>query len=255
MPAAWQSDAVSNREGTRPLFVKSLRIEKTYAMRLRRVAATVADFIHAHNDPAEPVTSGDAIQAALVRYAVAVIPWAQSVGNRMIAEVDARNKMHWHAAAKRISAGLADEIENAPTGEVMRALLAAQVDLITSLPREAAQQVHELVTANRVMGLRAELLTEKIRALGEITKSRAKLIAITETSRAGAVLTQARAESIDSTEYFWRSAGDASVRPDHRALNGRVFKWASPPISDTKSGTRAHPGCIWRCRCYAEPIF
>jgi SPP1 gp7 family putative phage head morphogenesis protein len=172
----------------------------------------------------------------------------------MIAEVNARDKRAWAAASRKIGEGLRREIDATPVGEVIRARLAEQVDLITSLPREAAERVHLLALERISNGERAASLADEIMRTGEVTRSRANLIARTETSRTATELTRARALSVGSTHYVWKTVGDSDVRPDHKKLNGRVFAWDDPPIADARSGARAHPGSIYNCRCWASPI-
>lgn len=50
------------------------------------------------------------------------------------------------------------------------------------------------------------------------------------------------------TEYIWQSRDDDQVRPAHRARDGDVFQWVSPPPG-------GNPGFDYGCRCVAEPVF
>lgn len=136
----------------------------------------------------------------------------------------------------------------------MRELLDEQVTLIQSIPLEAAKRVHELTLKGLEDSTRAKQIAQEILRSNEVAASRAMLIARTEVARTAATLKQARAESIGATHYIWRTSHDSDVRSDHKALDGKVFAWKDPPISDVASGTRSNPGCIWNCRCYAEPI-
>lgn len=101
--------------------------------------------------------------------------------------------------------------------------------------------------------MRAEELAKELAATGQVTRSRAALIARTETARASSGLTQARAMHIGADSYIWRTAGDADVRKEHRKHNGKVFKWSDPPIAGT-NGMRYHAGAGPNCRCYPEPV-
>jgi len=148
---------------------------------------------------------------------------------------------------------LRQEIATAPTGIMLREQQAAQVGLITSLPVEAGERVHRLVLEGIVQGTRADVTAREIARTGEVTAGRATLIARTETSRVSTLLTQARAQHVGSEEFVWRTSGDSDVRPSHKALNGKTFRWDAPPLCDAPDH-RALPGCIWNCRCYAEPI-
>ncbi|MCX6630484.1 MAG: hypothetical protein NTW28_22950, partial [Candidatus Solibacter sp.] len=58
------------------------------------------------------------------------------------------------------------------------------VGLITSIPINAAEKVHEMVTGNLGTGARPISLVDEIMKMGDITRNRAVLIARTETARA-----------------------------------------------------------------------
>lgn len=225
--------------------------ETHYARQLRKVARHIDDIIKgfAFDDIAK-ASSG--IWDALHRYATLLTPWAEAVGERMVAEVASRDKQAWRAVSAEMGATIKRELDTAPVGVRTRKLMAEQVSLITSLPIEAAQRVHGVAIEGLSTGTRASTIAEDILRTGAVTKSRATLIARTEIGRAATALTQARAEHIGSTHFIWRTAEDSDVRDTHRALNGKSFRWDAPPECDP--GHRALPGSIWNCRCFAEPI-
>ena len=233
-------------------FIRSRKAEIAFAAKLRKVARHIADLVREF-EPDE-FAGRVFLQEALRRYAIAIGPWANAVARRTIAEVAARDANSWRKVAAQLGIALRREIETAPTGQAMEKLLHEQVQLITSLPLEAAERVHELTTAGIVEGTRAKEISAKIMETGEVAKSRANLIARTEVARTASVLTQVRAEHVGSTHYEWLTAGDSDVRPDHKILNGRVCAWNDPPIADQRTGARAHPGQIYNCRCIAIPI-
>lgn len=177
----------------------------------------------------------------------------------MLLEVDGRDRDAWRALGTTISTQLHQDIRNAPVGERMRELLGLQVSLIKSIPIEAAERVHELATKARIEGTRAREIAEEIARTNTVTKSRAVLIARTETARAASVFIQARCEAIASTHYIWRTSLDGAVRDGHKAMENKVCEWANPPAVDEGTPERPrimhhHPGEIWNCRCYAEPV-
>ncbi|WP_265340329.1 phage minor head protein, partial [Salmonella enterica] len=83
-------------------------------------------------------------------------------------------------------------------------------------------------------------------------KSRADLIARTELGRATGALDQARALSIGSNGYIWRTAEDGDVRHSHREMEGKFVEWGRPPTLDGMTG---HAGELPNCRCYKEIVF
>lgn len=227
-----------------------MRAERIYGKQLKQLARHVGQIVSGFDDPGDIHTLG----ALLKKYAEALIPWARVTAGKMISEVNQRDIEGWRNNGLKISESLRKEIINAPTGEVVRSLLDAQVDLITSIPLDAAKRVHELTLKGLEGSRRADEVAAEIMRTGQVTESRAMLIARTETSRTASVLVQARAQHVGSEMYIWRSSGDGDVRTDHRKLNGKSFRWDAPPVADERTGARAHPGSIYNCRCYAEPI-
>jgi SPP1 gp7 family putative phage head morphogenesis protein len=202
------------------------------------------------------------IEQAMRAYSAAIRPWASASAQRMIAEVNRRNLTAWQQHTTGMAAGIRATIASAPIGTEVQELLAQQVDLITSLPWDAARRVQEasleaMATGARYPERQAEIEQELSELNPQATeawlRTRATLIARTETARAASVLTQARAEHIGSESYIWRTAGDARVRPSHRKLNGSSQQWSKPPLSDPPDH-HSHPGQIWNCRCVALPI-
>lgn len=69
----------------------------------------------------------------------------------------------------------------------------------------------------------------------------------------GTILSQIdayRNQSTGSTRYIWRSMEDDRVRPKHRELDGKEFKYDDPNGGDDGQ----LPGEPIRCRCYADPV-
>lgn len=170
----------------------------------------------------------------------------------MLADVSARDSQTWMELSGELSKALRDEIRNAPTGELMREMLAEQVTLIKSLPLEAAQRVHDLTLKGIEDGTRAKEIAKEIARSGEVSMNRANLIARTEVARTASKLTEARATHIGSEGYIWRTSKDSDVRHSHKEMEGKYVRWDTPPkLSD---GTVTHAGQIYNCRCYPEPV-
>lgn len=241
-----------DKRSPKSVWVKARKYERAYATQLRKIAHSIDTLCKQFNP--DEWASNHWIVTALEQYAKTIEPWAEAVGAKMVAEVAIRDRNAWREIGQQIGRSLHREIEQAPTGHVMRQRLADQVDLITSLPREAGERVHALTIEGISNGTRAKEIAAKIFETGEVSRSRASLIGRTEVSRTATELVRARAEYIGSTSYIWRTAGDSDVRRDHKALSGKVFDWSSPPVADARTGARAHPGCIYNCRCYPELI-
>ena len=102
-------------------------------------------------------------------------------------------------------------------------------------------------------GMRTEEIAKKIKSrLGE-TNRRAEFLARQETNLFLAAYEKARYLDVGIDRYIWITRDDSSVRPEHKLLHGRVFKFENPPIAST-SGDRNNPGESFGCRCIASPI-
>ncbi len=238
------------RKEARERFLAGRRAETQYSTTLRKLAKQI-DMIVRGIAP-EGVLSDPAVLIDMLRrYAETITPWAEAVAKRMVSDVSHRDAAAWVKHGQAIGQALKQEIDRAPIGAEMGASLARQVRLIRSIPLKAAERVHKLTLEAITTGRRASEIAKDIMASGEVSKSRAMLIARTEVSRTATALTQARAQFIGSTSYIWRTAHDGDVRPSHKAMEGQAVPWNDPPVLDN---LRGHAGELPNCRCFCEPI-
>lgn len=222
---------------------------RIYAAQLRLLAKQVGRII-------ADVSPDDAIAASrlnnlLRKYAETLDPWARRIAERMVEDVNMRDLATWRSMGVEISAGLKREIQRAPANDIINSLVNIQVDLIKSIPIDAAIRVNGLAIQIVESGERSKSIIADIMRSGEVAMSRAKLIARTEVARTAATLTQSRAQSIGSSGYIWRTSRDGDVRPSHMAMQGKFVAWNDPPTLDNLTG---HAGCLPNCRCWAEVI-
>lgn len=238
---------LDRKKSRNPVSVK--RAERIYSSQLVKLASHVGQIIGGF-PPADPSVV-PTLSDMLRRYAEALKPWAAAQAAKMIAEVNQRDIAGWKAMGGVISAELQREILTAPTGETFRKLQAQQVELIQSIPLDAAKRVHELTIKGLEDSRRADAIAAEIMRSGEVAKNRAMLIARTEVSRAASNLTEARARHVGSDGYIWRTSKDGDVRPSHKAMAGKLVQWGDPPTLDGMTG---HAGCLPNCRCWAEVL-
>jgi SPP1 gp7 family putative phage head morphogenesis protein len=230
----------------RTAWAHSRRAETHYATQLRKLVRNIEFIISGGVDQENP-TDTSVIEQMLLAYANLITPWAETTAERMLADIDQRGRRAWAQHSRTMSRALAEEIETAPTGAILRQLQQEQVTLIKSLPLQAAERVHEAAQRGILNASRGEDIVADIMRTGLVTRSRAVCIARTETSRVASNLTEARARYVGSVKYIWRTADDVDVRDDHKKLNGKVFEWNNPPIADKRAGVKAHPGTIYNC--------
>ena len=245
-----------DRTGKRSKFQHAQAQEREYAKLLQQVAKQVGVIVKAFTKNGTPYNTGE-MQRLLGEYAKLLLPWARSVAEVMVRDVARRNERQWRQNSKDMGKAMRREVTEAPTGQALRDFLEENVVLITSLPTEAAQRVHKLTTEALSSGRRAEEIAKDILETGNVTASRARLIARTEVARTAAGLTMARAEYVGSEGYIWRTSGDSDVRESHKEMEGKYVRWDTnggkgPHLSD---GTTTHAGMIYNCRCFAEVIF
>lgn len=237
-------------------FQKVHRAELYFARQLRLVAQHVGSIVNALA-PSGVVENLSGLNIALEKYSDMLRPWAHAVARRSVEEVARRDLAAWTNLGREIGRGLAEEIRRAPTGEVMKEQMEGRVVLIQSLPREASRRVHKFVIEGMEGGRRAAETAKEIALTGHVTKSRAMLIARTETTSCATALVEARHRAIGGEEYAWETTGDADVRDDHRHLQGKIIKWKEPPIAGSGKGgiaVRYHAGAGPNCRCWPRPI-
>jgi SPP1 gp7 family putative phage head morphogenesis protein len=240
-----------NRSGKRPSgFDRSRRAEVRYSAALKRAARAIGSIVTTVWHPDDQSSVGRVI-SVLNHYGRLIEPWAEAVARGMIEDVAHRDKRAWFEAADKMGRQLRQEINDTPVGHVMRQRLEDQIVLIRSLPIEAAERVRHLTNESLTNASRSSEIANEIMRSGEVARSRAELIARTETARTATELTKARAENIGSTAYIWRTAHDGDVRPSHKKMDGQVVRWDDPPTLD---GLTGHAGCLPNCRCFPEPI-
>lgn len=232
-------------------FDRVRRAEHHYGVQLRKIAREVGRIVEGYppGDPSlEPL-----IRQHLRAYADLLFPWAKTTAASMLVDVSRRDEKVWQKLTENMGAAMRMELRSAPMAPVLAQMQAEQVRLITSLPLEASKRVHHLTVEGLADATRASEISMEIMRTGEVTKSRADLIARTEVGRAAAVITQARAVHVESEGYIWRTAGDNDVRERHKKLAGKFFKWDEPPVTG-ENGERSLPGAIYNCRCYPEAV-
>ena len=125
---------------------------------------------------------------------------------------------------------------------------------IEDFSKDMIHELRETIETNALSGYRFDTLIKRIEVRYVVSKSKAELLARTETSIYVSKHRQARVAESGITQYIWETAGDSRVRSDHKHLQGQIFSFAHPPIIDERTGDRGNPGEIYNCRCVARAI-
>lgn len=115
-------------------------------------------------------------------------------------------------------------------------------------------KLRSIVTDNVLDGFRSDRLVKRLVSEYGVTKRKAKFLARQETSLMVAQYRQVRYEEAGLKRYKWSTSHDERVRKDHKELQGRVFSYNDPPITDRATGAKNNPGQDYNCRCIAIPV-
>jgi len=227
--------------------------EKQFERSLRKIAKATGNIIEAFTVGAT-ITDPKAMMKILNDYSKLLTPWAKLQSQKLLGETLKRinSDKLYKEQSKKMGSLISKEINETETGFLTMNLMNEQVELIKSIPLEAGERAQKLAIENLSGSRRAEEIAAELRKTTKVTENRAVLIARTETARANTYLNLARATSIGSKKYIWRTSGDADVRESHKKMNGKEFFWNKPPTLE--DGMTGHPGTFPNCRCYAEPI-
>lgn len=229
--------------------------ENLYRNQLLGVVRQVGMIVKGARDLPGPdplITRVPWIVRALSNYAELIDPWAKSVAKLVLTNVENKDFRMWRANSQTMGRELRQQIAKAPMGDILRKLQAEQVTLIKSIPLQAAERVNLAAMSNLTTGERANTLFKVIMSTEQVSESRARTIARTETSRAASNLVQARSQWAGGDGYIWRTVRDLDVRHSHSQMEGKYVRWAHPPMLD---GLVGHAGTLPNCRCFSEPIF
>jgi len=103
-------------------------------------------------------------------------------------------------------------------------------------------------------GVRADTLAKTIQFEAGSAARRARFIARQETSLLVSKYREERYKEVGLNEYEWSTSNDERVRKSHKELNGKIFSWDKPPITNSDTGEQNNPGEDYNCRCVAIPI-
>ena len=130
---------------------------------------------------------------------------------------------------------------------------ARNIDLIKSAGVKQVGQINDVISAGNAAGLRHEEISQQIQDRIGVGESQANLIARDQTLKFNSSIHTAQATAAGSTDFTWSTSHDGAVRPTHRELDGKRFRYDDPPVTND-DGDRNLPGEDYQCRCVAIPV-
>lgn len=142
--------------------------------------------------------------------------------------------------------------------QIVQSKINENVNLIKTQSQKYFGDISNAVYEGISNGTRASSIQKAITEKTGQMNRHLKFIAIDQTYKANAAITEEKQRDIGVEEYIWRTTGTIKVRgnpnglypnakPSHWAREGKKFRWNKPPEG-------GHPGQDYHCMCYAEAI-
>lgn len=176
--------------------------------------------------------------------------WARAMTNH-VSKVSRKNIAK---TAKKVGLEIEPMMHDRGLSPWVQNIVDENVGLIRSIPlKKLPVFKNSLVALITADATKDDIMNMIMKNFG-MARSDARLIARDQVGKLNGKMNQYRQQSLGGTRYRWRGSRDQRERADHLRLEGKIFKWDSPPIVDRKSGRRGHPGEDYQCRCRAEMV-
>lgn len=183
---------------------------------------------------------------------------AKPLAEGMINSVDKASTTTLHASLQAMSGGMSLKTSDTPSvlQNIYKASVAENVGLIKSISSEYMGKVQGAVMRSITTGNGLQDLIPALEQYEGQTHRRARNIALDQTRKVYNSVNKARMQAIGLKKYMWNhSGGGAHPREDHVEMNGKIYRFDTPPVIDQRTGERGIPGQAPNCRCTMSPIF
>lgn len=132
--------------------------------------------------------------------------------------------------------------------DFVKSSVTQNVSYIKSIESNLLDKVSTLIFEETVKGTASKQIQEQLMQSFNVSRSKAKFIAVDQSGSIFGQLTKERHTSIGVEKFTWLSAGDKRVRPEHQNYNGKTYTYKDGANGKT-------PGSDYRCRCVGQPVF
>lgn len=136
--------------------------------------------------------------------------------------------------------------------EEMSAFVKENVDLITKWSDALKSQAEEIIMRGARSGSNPSDIASELKDRIGVVGSRYDMIARDQTNKFNSQLTMVRQQDLGLDKYTWDTSHDERVRASHAELDGQVFSYDDPPVTN-EDGDTNNPGEDYNCRCAAIP--
>lgn len=238
-----------------PVIPVPLGFERSYLAQLRALEQTIAQGIRDIIVPkyeTKLVTDADedSFNAFRLLVGAMVRSVSQQVGELLKLEGRRHTKAWMGSARRAFSVDLSSVVADEDLESYLEAAALRNASLIRGLADDIMKRVATETTNALIGGKSAAELKTILKRQLEIGDARARLIARDQTGKLTADLNRIRHEQAGIDEYIWRTSQDERVRPRHRDLEGKQYKYGEP----TGAEEGLPPGQPIQCRCIAQGI-
>ena len=176
---------------------------------------------------------------------------AEWLARRVVSRVDRTTATGMKEAFK--AAGFSVKMDGSRVlNSTVQALIAENVNLITSIAQDYLTDVEGIVTRGLSMGKDLGYVTDALHSRYDITRRRAAFIARDQMDKASMAIQRARDEKLGIEEGIWvHLPGQKTSRKTHEAMDGKRFKLTGDDkgLYDSDVGMNVMPAELPGCRC------
>jgi len=195
---------------------------------------------------ADPATWSD-----LDYLATRLVAVADLTVRRILVLAAKRNTDRFMAAAKRaLGIDLSAVVRESDLTSALDQMAERNAALIKGLAEDVVKRIKDRTTSAVLAGESSASLRKTLALEFGFADNRAALIARDQIGKTTADLNRIRHQQAGISEYDWSTSADERVRPLHRSLNGRRYKYGEP----TGAEQGLPPGQPVRCRCVALAV-
>jgi SPP1 gp7 family putative phage head morphogenesis protein len=185
----------------------------------------------------------------LRRIAEYLVRTAQATVNRILnLESQRHTEKFMQTARTALGIDISAVVTQEDLGEYLQLAAQRNADLIKSQTDTMIRRIEQATIQNKLAGNPVSTLRKQFIEEFGIADRKAKLLARDQSSKLTSDLNRIRQQQAGIEEYRWLTVHDERVRPLHRDLDGKEYKWGER----TGAENGLPPGQPIQCRCIAR---
>jgi len=177
---------------------------------------------------------------------------------KMVDQATKSSSVALNQSIKEITQALSVKMDFIPKGmnQIVKGLINENVSLITTIPEQYFRNVTSAVMLSITTGTGMDQLTRNLQKYYGTVNNKARNVASDQSRKAYNAINKQRMMAAGYQEFEWlHSGGGLHPRPDHVAMDGKIYSFSKPPVIDKKTGERGIPGQAINCKCTMRPIY